>query len=77
MINTAPIQSFIQQVKAADQSNQREIKIDMRVAKNLVFSLTEILAKLTEDQEALIKKISSAVEQSKDQITIQMDGGGF
>lgn len=77
MINTAPIQSFIQQVKAADQSNQREIKIDMRVAKNLVFSLTEVLAKLTEDQEALIKKISSAVEQPKDQITIQMDGGGF
>ena len=30
-INTIPIQQFIQQVKAADLSQQREIKMDIKI----------------------------------------------
>ena len=38
-INTIPIQQFIQQVKAADLSQQREIKMDIKTAKALAYSL--------------------------------------
>ena len=34
-INTIPLQQFIQQVKAADLSQQREIKLDIKTAKAL------------------------------------------
>ena len=43
-INTIPLQQFIQQVKAADLSQQREIKLDIKTAKALAYCLAEINA---------------------------------
>ena len=45
-INTVPLQQFIQQVKAADLSQQREIRIDIKTAKSLAYCLAEINARL-------------------------------
>jgi deoxyadenosine/deoxycytidine kinase len=73
-INTAPIQQFIQQVKAADLSQQREIKLDIKTAKNLVYCLAEINAKLLEDYDQLLNKVMQGTGQV---ISVQMDGGGF
>lgn len=74
-INTLPIQQFAQQVKAAELSQQKEIKLDIKSAKLLALSLTEILAKIAEDQDALIAKIQQ--NQGSGDISIRMDGGGF
>ena len=38
-LNTIPLQLFIQQVKSAEASQSREIKLDIATAKNLAFTI--------------------------------------
>ena len=73
-INTTPTQQFIQQVKAADLTQQREIKLDIKTAKALAYCLGEVSAKLLEDYDVLFKRLESS---SGGAVTVQMDGGGF
>ena len=73
-INTTPIQQFIQQVKAADLTQQREIKLDIKSAKALAYCLGEVSAKLLEDYDILLKRLESSTGAA---VTVQMDGGGF
>jgi len=73
-INTIPIQQFIQQVKSADLTQQREIKMDIKTAKMLAYCLGEINAKLVEDFDTLYKKLENSTGNS---VTVSMDGGGF
>jgi hypothetical protein len=73
-INTLPIQQFIQQVKAADLSQQKEIKLDIKNAKNLALCLGEISAKLLQDYSEIINSLQKT---STENVTIKMDGGGF
>ncbi len=73
-INTIPLQQFIQQVKAADLSQQKEIRIDIKTAKQLVYCLSEINARLLEDYDIVLQRIMQNTGQS---VTVQMDGGGF
>ena len=73
-INTIPIQQFIQQVKAADLTQQREIKIDIKTAKALAYCLGEVSAKLLEDYDMIIRRLESNTGAA---VTVQMDGGGF
>jgi hypothetical protein len=73
-INTIPIQQFIQQVKAAELAQQREIKIDIKNAKLLALCLAELSAKLLEDYDAILSKVQST---QSEEIVIKLDGGGF
>jgi hypothetical protein len=73
-INTIPIQQFLQQVKAADLTQQREIKLDIKTAKALAFCLGEVSSKLLEDYDTIIKRLESSAGGA---VTVQMDGGGF
>ena len=73
-INTYPLQQFIQQVKAADMSQQKEIRMDIKSAKQLSYCLSEINAKLLEDYDVLLQKV---LQNSGQSVSIQMDGGGF
>jgi hypothetical protein len=74
-INTIPIQQFIQQVKAAELSNQREIKLDIKSAKNLAFCLAEVNSKLLEDYDKLLSELRESVGTGD--IKISMDGGNL
>ena len=74
-INTIAIQQFIQQVKVADASQQKEIRLDMKNAKAISFALTEVLAKLTQDYEVLLQDLLKS--GGNDTVTVAMDGGGF
>ena len=71
-INTAPIQQYLQQVKAADSSNQREIRLDIQTAKRLAFTLGEVMTRLNGDLEKLL--ISQA-RGDNETIEINLDGG--
>lgn len=71
-LNTAPIQQFISQVKSADLSNAREIKLDIQNAKRLAFTLGEVMSRLNGDLEKIIIKNASGDEQV---IQINMDAG--
>ena len=73
-INTIPIQQFIQQVKTAELTNQREIKLDIKTAKNLAFCLAEVNAKLVENYDKLLTELKSS---SGNNLNIEMDGGGL
>lgn len=74
-INTIPIQQFAQQVKSAELSQQKEVKLDIKSAKLLALCLTEVMAKLVEDQDTLLAKLQQS--QGTGDISVRMDGGGF
>lgn len=71
-LNTIAIQQFISQVKGADASNAREVKLDMQNAKRLAFTLGEVMSRLNGDLEQLIIKQASREDEV---IQVQMDGG--
>jgi hypothetical protein len=70
-LNTAPIQQFIQQVKSADLSNAREVKLSITQAKNLAYTLGTVMARLEGDLERYVKANSGSSES----IEVQLDGG--
>ena len=72
ILNTAPIQQFIQQVRSADASRAKEVKLDLQQAKRLAFCLGETMSRLEGDLEELLAKQSST---SDDIIEVKMDGG--
>ena len=70
-LNTFPIQQFIQQVKSADNSKSKDIRIDIQTAKNLAFTLGLVMSRLHGDLEKLVKESSNTSEV----IEISADGG--
>ena len=70
-LNTIPIQQFLKQVKSADASNSKEVKLDIVAAKNLAFTLGIVMTRLSEDLEKLIVKNDTQEET----IEVQLDGG--
>ena len=73
-INTVPLQQFIQQVKAAELAQQKEIKLDIKTAKLLALAIGEVSAKLIADMDELMSRLQ---QSATGDITIRMDGGGF
>ena len=71
-LNTNPIQQFISQVKGADASNQRELKMNIDQARRLAFTLGEVMARLNGDLEQLLARKNSGADEV---IQINMDGG--
>ena len=69
------MQQFIQQVKAADLTQQKEIKLDIKTAKILAYCLGEVSAKLLEDYDRILAELKTA--QGDGTVSVQMDGGGF
>ena len=55
-INTVPIQQFIKQTQAAENSKQKDIRIDIATAKNLAFTLGIVMARLNGDLEKFVKE---------------------
>ena len=72
-INTAPIQQFLQQVKCADSSNQKDIRLDIQSAKRLAFTLGEVMTRLNGDLEKLLVAQASGENET---IEVRLDGGG-
>lgn len=71
-LNTAPIQQFIQQVKAAENGRQKEIRIDINQAKNLAFTLGIVMTRLNGDLEKLLVSQASKEDEV---IEVRLDGG--
>ena len=71
-LNTAPIQQFISQVKGADMSNAREVKLDLQTAKRLAFTLGEVMSRLNGNLEEIIIRQANREDEV---IEVSMDGG--
>jgi hypothetical protein len=71
-LNTIPLQQFLQQVKAAENSKQREIRLTIDQAKNLAFTIGIVMSRLHGDLEKLVAESKSTDEEV---VEVQMDGG--
>jgi hypothetical protein len=74
-INQTPITQFIQQVRTADQTQSKEVKLSIQQARALVLVLSEMQVKLLQDYETMFNELKKAVDTEV--ITVTMDGGGF
>ena len=72
-INTAPIQQFIKQVQGAENSRQKDIRLDLTAAKNLAFTLGVVMARLNGDLEKLVKESKSSDDEI---IQVQIGSSG-
>lgn len=71
-INTAPLQQFIQQVKSAETSRAKELKLDITTAKNLAFTIGIVMSRLHGDLEKLVAESKSI---DNEVIEVRLDGG--
>lgn len=72
-LNTIPLQQFIQQVKSAEGSRAKEVRLDITQAKNLAFTLGIVMSRLHGDLEQLVAQNKQS--DSNEVINIQLDGG--
>lgn len=70
-----PLTQFTQLLRAAELSQQKEVKMTIQQARLLNLALTDVLAKLTQDYESLFNELKST--SNNEVISIQVDGGGF
>jgi len=73
-INTVPIQQFIKQTQAAENSKQKDIRIDIATAKNLAFTLGIVMARLNGDLEKFVKENAGSSDQEIIQVQIGSSG---
>lgn len=71
-LNTAPITQYIQQVKSAENSRAKEIKLDIQTAKNLAFTLGAVMSRLNGDLEKLL---ISENQNTSEKIEVKIDPG--
>jgi hypothetical protein len=74
-INQTPITQFIQQVRTAEQTQSKEVKLSIQQARSLVLVLSEIQNKLIQDYETMFNELKKSIDTEV--ITVTMDGGGF
>jgi hypothetical protein len=74
-INLTPITQFTQQLRAAELSQSKEIKIPIQQARLLSLALNEIQDKLLQDYTELLLSLKNSTETEV--IAVTMDGGGF
>jgi hypothetical protein len=74
-INTIPLQQFIQQVKAADSSKAKDVRLDITSAKALAFTLGVVMSRMQGDLEKLVSENNQSNSDTNEVITITMDGG--
>jgi hypothetical protein len=74
-INLTPITQFIQLLRAAELSQQKEIKMTIQQARLLSLALAEVQDKVLQDYENMYNTLKNS--QEPEVITVQLDGGGF
>ena len=74
-INTVIFEKFFQQVKVAEQSNQKEIRLSLADAKNLALTLGQVNSRLLGDMERFLA--DNAAKAQNEVVEVEMDGGGF
>lgn len=74
-INTTPITQFIQQLRAAELSQAKEIKLNIQQARLLNLALAELLDKVNQDYETMFNQLKKTLDTEV--VTVEMDGGGF
>jgi hypothetical protein len=74
-INTVVLQQVISAVKAADMSNQKEVRLDITTAKNLSHTLALVMTRLAGNYEGLLQQQQK--QQDEVVVKVEMDGGSW
>ena len=74
-INLTPITQFVQQLRSAEQTQSKEVKMSLQQARMLTLVLAECMDKLTQDYETMFNTLKRSTDNEI--ISVQMDGGGF
>ena len=74
-INLSPVTQFVQQVRVAEQTQSRELKLSIQQARALVLVLAEMQEKLLQDYETMFNALKRSIDTEV--VTVSMDGGGF
>lgn len=61
-INSTPIEQFINQVKSADNSNSKEVKLSMQQAKVLSYTLGMVMSRINSNNEEIIQEVLKSCE---------------
>ena len=73
-INTNPLVKFIQDIKQANNSRQKEIRLPIDQANTIALTLGQVMSRLEGDLELLVA--AYAEKSNNDQeIVINLDGG--
>jgi len=74
-INLSPISQFAQQLKSAELTQSKELKMTIQQARLLNLALVELMDKLVQDYESMY----NALKQSQDTeiLNVTMDGGAL
>lgn len=77
-LNTTPITIFNQMLRAAELSQQKELKISIQQARLLSSALCDIMEKLNQDYESMFNALKKTVDtEDTSVISVKMDGGDF
>jgi len=74
-INLSPITQFVQQVRSAEQSQSKEVKMSLPQARMLSLALAEMMDKMNQDYESMFNALKRSVDTEV--VSVEMDGGGF
>ncbi len=74
-INTSAISNFIQQVRSAELSQSKEVKLNIQQARLLVLSLSEVLDSNNRNWEEVFTVFKNS--KNEEIISVNLDGGGF
>jgi len=74
-INLTPLTQFVQQLRVAEQTQSKELKMSIQQARALSLVLLEMQEKLLQDYETMFNELKRSLDT--DVITVSMDGGGF
>ena len=77
-INLTPLTQFIQQVRSAELTQGKEIKMPIQQARLLSLALAECMEKLNQDYESMFNALKKTVDtEDTSVISVKMDGGDF
>ena len=74
-INLSPINIFTQQVKSAELSRAKEVKMTIEQARLLSLTLVDLLNKLNQNYEDLLYELKQSTNDEI--VNVTMDGGNF
>jgi hypothetical protein len=76
-INLSPLTQFVQQVRSAELSQAKEVKLSIQQARLINLALVEIMDKLVQDYESMYNSLKKHVDADDAVVNVSMDGGGF
>lgn len=75
-VKLTSVEKIVQRLVAAEKSNQKEIRLSVQEAREIVTDLSVLTSKLGKHIEDIHQKLDK-IEAANAQLNVQMDGGTF